>query len=148
MPLPCRVLRESPRVDGKIELPIVKLRVVGRNRTWGDRSQAVERRSMVVHTYHAVPLPWCAVAEKSLAKLHCQGTAGVRHGMLESNTVALCYSNGKAQSKSLATRQSRGTAWYAWISLKTDTGMSTHAYKRRRVTAPVVLKRAHVCTRL
>ena len=44
----CYVLRESPRLAGKPELPIVKLRVVvGRNRTWANRPQAVEKHGIV-----------------------------------------------------------------------------------------------------
>jgi hypothetical protein len=33
--------------------------------------------------------------EKSLSELHGRGMARVRHGMGESNTAALCKSNGK-----------------------------------------------------
>ena len=40
--------------------------------------------------YYAVPLPCCGL-EKSLAKRHGRSTAGARHGMCESNTVALLF---------------------------------------------------------
>ena len=42
-----------------------------------------------------VPAVLCCGFEKSLAKRHGQRTAGARHNMCESNTVALSYSNGK-----------------------------------------------------
>jgi hypothetical protein len=71
----------------KSELPFVKLRiVVGRNRTSTDRPQAVERRSMLIHTYNAVPL-LCRGLEKSLVKRNGRSTAGttawhvwIKHG--------------------------------------------------------------------
>ena len=47
---------------------------------------------MLIHTYSAV---LCRDLENSLAKRHDRGKAGARHGTCESNTVALCCSNGK-----------------------------------------------------
>jgi hypothetical protein len=73
----CRVLRQSSRIAGKkSELPIVKLRVVvGRNRTWANRPQAVDRRPLLIHTYHDVPMPWpWEVACKSAWSEHGRGT--------------------------------------------------------------------------
>jgi hypothetical protein len=69
--LPCRVALihtcravSLPSSDSAVSF--VKLRVVaGRNRTWPDRPQAAERRPTLIHTYHAVPLPSCAMALKS-----------------------------------------------------------------------------------
>jgi hypothetical protein len=49
--------------------------------------------------------------EKSLSERHGRGMAWARHGMCESNTAALCKSNGKTSSKPLAARHGRGTAW-------------------------------------
>jgi hypothetical protein len=44
----------------------VDLRVVaGRNRTRAGRPYAVFGRPMLIHTYHAVPMPRCAVALRS-----------------------------------------------------------------------------------
>jgi hypothetical protein len=46
--------------------------------------------------YHAVPLPrTCRGLERSLSEQRIRGMAGERHGMCESNTAALCKSNGK-----------------------------------------------------
>jgi hypothetical protein len=41
----------------------------------------------------------------------CRGMPGERHGMCESNTAALLNQMGKTQSKTLAERHDRGTAW-------------------------------------
>jgi hypothetical protein len=68
----------------------VELRVVaGRSRTRAGRPHAISGRPMLIHTYHAHGL------EKSLSERHGRGTARARHGMCESNTTALCKSNGK-----------------------------------------------------
>jgi hypothetical protein len=41
----------------------VELRLVaGRSRTRAGRPHAVSGRPMLIHTYHAVPMPRCAVA--------------------------------------------------------------------------------------
>jgi hypothetical protein len=53
----------------------------------------------------------CRGLEKSLSERHGRGMARARHGMCESNTAALCKSNGKTQCKPLAARHGRGTAW-------------------------------------
>jgi hypothetical protein len=75
----------------------LELRVVdGRSRTRAGRPHAVSGRPMLIHTYHAVPLPRpCRGLERSLSERHIRGMAGERHGMCESNTAALCKSNGK-----------------------------------------------------
>ena len=78
--------------------------VAGRSRTWVGRPQAFSRWPILIHTYHAAPLPCCAL-EKSLGR----STAWAWHGMCESNTAALC--KGKTQSKPLATRHGSGAAW-------------------------------------
>jgi hypothetical protein len=57
-------------VDGNIRTlslllvtTFVELRVVaGRSRTRAGRPNAVSGRPMQIHTYHAVPMPRCAVA--------------------------------------------------------------------------------------
>jgi hypothetical protein len=43
---------------------------------------------------HTMPFP-CRGIERSLSERHIRGMAGERHGMCESNTAALCKSNGK-----------------------------------------------------
>jgi hypothetical protein len=59
---------------------------------------------------YAVTLPRpCHGLGKSLSERHIRGMAGERHGMCESNTVALCKSNGKDTD--------RGMAWYVCIGL-------------------------------
>jgi hypothetical protein len=42
----------------------------------------------------AMPRP-CRGRERSLSERHIRGMAGERHGMCESNTAAMCKSNGK-----------------------------------------------------
>jgi hypothetical protein len=46
---------------------------------------------------HAVNMPpqLCHGLERLLSERHIRGMAGERHGMCESNTAALCKSNGK-----------------------------------------------------
>jgi hypothetical protein len=70
------------------------------------RQRAVSCR----HPAATMPLP-CHGLGKSLSEKHIRGMAGEGHGMCESNTAALCKSNGKTQSKALAERHGRGTAW-------------------------------------
>jgi hypothetical protein len=48
----------------------------------------------------------CRGLEKSLSERHGRGMALARHGICESNTAALCKSNGKDTIKTLS-----GTAW-------------------------------------
>jgi hypothetical protein len=103
----CRVLRESPRgirkyptarlllVANFLELPVV----AGRSRTRAGRPYAVSGRPMLIHTCRAMPIPFPCRAvpwpwEVAL-ELHGRGTAWERHEMCESNTVALCKSNGE-----------------------------------------------------
>jgi hypothetical protein len=70
--------------------------VAGISRTLAGGQHAVSGRPMLIHTYHAVPMPRpCHGLERSLSKRHIRGMAGERHGMCESNTAALCKSNGK-----------------------------------------------------
>jgi hypothetical protein len=59
----------------------------------------------------------CRGLEMSLLELHIRGMAGERHGMCESNTAALCKSNGKGTLKPLAERHGMGTARYVSIRL-------------------------------
>jgi hypothetical protein len=60
---------------------------------------------MPIHTFHA-HAALCCDLEKSLSEKHGRGMAQARHGMCESNTAALCKSNGKGTIKTLS-----GTAW-------------------------------------
>jgi len=56
----------------------VELHVVaGSSRNCAGRPQAVSRRRMLIHTYHAAPLPCCAVA---LISCFQNGMVGARHG--------------------------------------------------------------------
>jgi len=87
------------------------LLVAGRSRTWLGRPQAVSRWSMLIHTYHAAPLPCCAQALRSRFQ---NGMVGARHGhgmVCVNQTWPHCVNHmGKTQSKPLATRHGRGTA--------------------------------------
>jgi hypothetical protein len=92
-------------VDGNIRTAclllvttFVELRVVaGRGRMWAGRPNAVSERPMLIHTYHAVPMPHCAVALRGRFQngmvMAWQGTAWGRDGMCESNTAALRKAN-------------------------------------------------------
>jgi hypothetical protein len=71
----------------------VELHVVaGRSRMRAGRPHAVSGRLMLIHTCHAA---LCRGLEKSLSERHGRGMARARHSMCESNTAALCKSNGK-----------------------------------------------------
>jgi hypothetical protein len=70
--------------------------VAGISRTLADRPYAVSGRPMLIHTYHAVTQPRpCHGLQMSLSERHIRSMAGERHGMRESNTAALCESDGK-----------------------------------------------------
>ena len=66
----------------------------------------------LIHTYYAVPLPCCAVALRSRYQ---NGTVGAPQGrgvVCVNQTRLHCVNQmGKTQSKPLATRHGRGTAW-------------------------------------
>jgi hypothetical protein len=69
-------------------------------------------RAALIHTCHAMPMPRCAVAVRS----HFQnGMVVARHGrgVVCLNQTRPHYVNqmGKKQSKPLAARHGRGTAW-------------------------------------
>jgi hypothetical protein len=77
-------------------ITFVELRVVtGRSRTRAGRPHAVctadANSHMPCHAHAAL----CRGFEESLSERHGRDTAWARHGMCESNTVALCKSNGK-----------------------------------------------------
>jgi hypothetical protein len=64
----------------------VELRVVaGRSRKRAGRPHAVSGRPMLIHTYHAAPMPWCAVALRSrfqngmVVAWHGNGTSEAYH---------------------------------------------------------------------
>ena len=107
--------------------------VAGRSGTWVGRPQAFSRWPMLIHTYHAAPLPCCALALKSRFQ---NGMVWARHGhcmVLVNQTRPLCVNQiGKTQSKPLATRHGRGTAWARHVLCElasthqvTDTNMET-----------------------
>jgi hypothetical protein len=66
--------------------------VAGKPRTRAVRPYAVSGQPMLSHTCHAALYRGL---EKSLSERHGRGMARARHGMFESNTPALCRSNGK-----------------------------------------------------
>jgi hypothetical protein len=74
---------------------------------------------MLIHTCHAMAMPRCAVALRSRFQ---NGMVMAWHGrgMACVNQTRPRYVNkmGKTQSKPLAARHGRGTAWYVGISLK------------------------------
>jgi hypothetical protein len=79
----------------------VELRVVaGRSRTRAGRQHAVSGRPMLIH--NAMPMPRSAVALRSRFQNGMVVTWHRRGMTCESNTAALCKSNGKTQSKPLA----------------------------------------------
>jgi hypothetical protein len=91
----------------------VELRVVaGRSRMRAGRPHAVSERQMLIHTCHAMPMPRCAVALRSrfqngmVVAWHGNGMACVNQPRPH------CVNQiGKTQSKPLAARHGRGTAW-------------------------------------
>jgi len=101
----------------------VELSVVdGRSRTWTGRPQPVSRRPMLIHpcrAHAAPPAVLCRGFEKSLSERHCRSTAGARHGhgvVCVNQTRPHCVNQmGKTQSKPLATRHDRGTAWTGYV---------------------------------
>jgi hypothetical protein len=71
----------------------VEFRVVaGRSRTRACRPHAASGLPMVIHTCHAMPMPRGAMALRS--RFH-DGMPRAQHDMCESNTAAMCKSNGK-----------------------------------------------------
>jgi hypothetical protein len=77
---------------------------------------------MLIHTYHAVPLPrTCGGLERSLSERHIRGMAGERHGKgmtCVNQTRPHCVNRmRKTQSEPLAKRHGTGTAWYMGIRL-------------------------------
>jgi hypothetical protein len=111
--------------------PFVELRVVaGRNRTQAGRPHSVSGRPMLIHTCHAAPMPRCAVALRS----RCQnGTVVTKHGRgmtCVNQTRPHCVNQMvKTQSKPLAARHGRGTAW-------TRHGMCEVAFSRLTPQSP------------
>jgi hypothetical protein len=68
--------------------------VARRSRTQAGHPRAVSGRLMLIHTCHA-HATLCCGHEKSLSGRHGRGMARAQHGMCDSNTAALCKSNGK-----------------------------------------------------
>jgi hypothetical protein len=100
----------------------LELRVAaGRRRTLAGRQHSVSGRPML--NSH---IPCCSPdvtlprpgrgLEKTLPESHIRGMAWERNGMCESNTAALCKSNGKDTISTFSGTawqgNSRGTAWY------------------------------------
>jgi hypothetical protein len=114
----CRVLRESPRGRRKYPNCIWDWFASGNNlrRTPRcSRKKPNAGRSPTCRLWTAdanshipcrpVPWPW-EVAFRTARSWHGIGTARARHGMCESDTAALCKSNGKDTIWTLS-----GTAW-------------------------------------
>jgi hypothetical protein len=96
----------------------VELRVVaGRSRMWADRPDAVSGWPILIHTCH-VHAALCHGLEKSILERLGRGMACVNQ------TRPHCVNQmGKTQSKPLAGRHDRGTAW-----ARHGNGMSTAWY--------------------
>jgi hypothetical protein len=91
----------------------VELRVVaGRSRMRAGRPHAVSGRPMLIHTCHTMSIPRCAVALRSRFQ-NGMVVAWHRRGMAYVNqTRPHCVNQmRKTQSKPLAARHGRGTAW-------------------------------------
>jgi hypothetical protein len=85
-------IRTASEIGMLLVTTFVELRLVaGRSRTRAGRPHAVSGRSMLFHTYHAVPMPCCAVALRSrfhngmVVALHGNGTGAawrvwIKHG--------------------------------------------------------------------
>ena len=82
-------------------------------------------RPCLIHTCHAMLRPYLSSQGHSIARPSLDGravtlrrTAWSEHGKCESDTAALCKSNGKdiLYSKPLAAGHGRGTAW-AWHAM-------------------------------
>jgi hypothetical protein len=56
-------------------------------RKLASRQHAVSERLMLIHTYHAVPMPSPCLGLESLSERHIRGMAGERHGMCESALI-------------------------------------------------------------
>jgi hypothetical protein len=138
--MPCHVVRESPRVGGKIrtanretprgsrkkpnlgrssrgrrETANVKSHIQGGSNMTGTNCDLFthnESRSYLNHLVQcrALPWPWEFAFR----------TAWSQHSMAcEDQTRPRCVIQmRKTQSKSLATRHGRGTVWYVWVSVK------------------------------
>ena len=87
----CRVLRKSPRVAGKNRNVNRETSRGSSNKPKLGRSPTGCRETAHVnsHIQCRVPAVLCSGTEKSFEKLHDRSTAGTRHCICESNTVAL-----------------------------------------------------------
>jgi hypothetical protein len=128
VPLPCHAAlthtcHTAPLPLSDNAVSFVKVRVVaGRSRTRAGRPHAVSGRPMLIHTCHAMTMPrpcrsvpWPSeVAFRTAWSWHGTGAAWARHGMCESNTVAMCKPNGKDTIYPLSARHGKvmGTALY------------------------------------
>jgi hypothetical protein len=127
----------------------VQLRVVaGRRRTRSGRPHAVSGRPMLIHTCRDMPMPLCAVVLRSRFQNEIV-VAWYGRGMVYVNqTRPLCVNQmGRTQSKPLAARHGRGTAWYMWISLKVTQWLKERLnVKRYATTVSTKLLKCQVCT--
>jgi hypothetical protein len=109
-------------VDGNIRTAslllvstFVELRVVaGRSRTRAGRPHAVSGRPMLIHTYHAVPMPRCAVAlrgrfQNGIVVVWQENGMGTAWHV--NQTRPHCV-NQMGKTKSKPQRSGMGTAWY------------------------------------
>jgi hypothetical protein len=107
--------------------------VAEKRRTLAGRQHAVP--TLFPNCHPAATLPrTCRCLERSLSGRHIRGMAGERHGMCESNTAALCKSNGKDTIETLCRTvwqgKSRGTAWERH-------GMCESALRRMHTVLPL-----------
>jgi hypothetical protein len=101
IPRPCRAYvvtlpyRAAPLPFSDSAVFFVEIRVVaGRGWTRVGRPHTVYGRPILIHTYHATPMPRpCRAVQWTLEVAF--RTARARHGMFESNTAALCKANGE-----------------------------------------------------
>jgi hypothetical protein len=96
--------------------------VAGISRTLASRQHAVVGWLTLIHTYHAIPMlsPCCDPAMALRGRFQ-KGlfVAWQGNGMVCVNQTQPHRVNqmGKTQSRVLAERHGRGTAWYVWIGL-------------------------------
>jgi hypothetical protein len=92
--------------------------VAGRSRTRAGRPHTVSGRPMLIHTYHAVPMPRCAVALRGRFQ-NGMVVAWHGYGMAWVNlTRPHCVNQiGKTRSKPFAERHGRGMAWNGMVCM-------------------------------
>jgi hypothetical protein len=115
-----RVVDGNIRTASRLLVTFVELRVVvRRSRTRAGRPHAVSGQPMLIHIYHAIPMPRCAVALSGRFQ-NGMVVAWQRNGIAcVDQTRTHCVNKmGKTQFKPLVERRGRGTAWYFELTLK------------------------------